>query len=122
LAGDFSFDRFFLRGGGSGIKQFDFGELRFGTDWTFGFACGCDVKRRLHFGAGGCAFPSDKSFNLKFSGPIAQAYTVWAATNLALPFQSWVKTGGGTFGFDPVNVSDTNALNLPSRFYRITSP
>jgi hypothetical protein len=121
LAGDFSFNRFFLRGGGSGIKQFDFGELRFGTDWTSVLP----VAATLNVGSisvQGAALLSDKSFNLKFSGPIAQAYTVWATTNLALPFQSWVKTGGGTFGFDPVNVSDTNALNLPSRFYRITSP
>jgi hypothetical protein len=31
----------------------------------------------------------------------------------------WCAISTGTFGFDPVNFDDTNALDLPQRFYRI---
>jgi hypothetical protein len=121
LSGDFSFDRFFLRGGGSGIKQFDLGELRLGTDWRSVLPLS-GTSSAGSISVQGADFLSNQSFNLTFSGPIAQSYTVWATTNLALPFQSWTKIGIGTFSFDPANYNDTNALNLQSRFYRITCP
>lgn len=120
LSGDLSFNRLFLRGGNSS-NQFDYGEIRFGTDWH------SVLPTSGTSGAGvipvqGAALLSNKSFNLTFSGPIAQSYSVWATTNLALRFQSWANIGTGTFGFDPVNFSDTNAINCQSCFYRITSP
>jgi len=121
LSGDFSFDRFFLRGGGIGIKQFDFGELRFGTDWRSVLPAAATLSADS-ISVQGASFAAGQSFNLIFSGPIAQSYTIWAATNLALPFQSWSNIGNGTFSFDPANYCDTNAWHLQSRFYRISCP
>jgi len=120
LSGDLSFNRFFLRGGNSN-KQFDYGEIRFATDWgsvlpTPGISSPGVISVQ------GAGLMSDKSFNLTFGGPISQSYTVWATTNLAVPFQSWASIGSGTFGFNSVNFVDTNTLNFQSRFYRITSP
>jgi hypothetical protein len=120
LSGDLSFNRFFFRGGNSN-KQFDYSEIRFGTDWRSVLPASGTISTKAISGLG-AAILSDKSFNLTFGGPIAQSYTVWATTNLALPLQSWENIGGGTFGFDPVNFPDTNAWNLDWRFYRITSP
>jgi hypothetical protein len=108
-------------GGGSGTKQFDFGELRFGTDWRSVLPAAGEIGTG-EISMQGASFRSDKSFSLTFTGPVAQSYTVWATTNIALPFQSWTNIGSGTFSFDPVSYYDTNASNLPSRFYRITCP
>ncbi|MDR3460130.1 MAG: glycoside hydrolase family 31 protein [Verrucomicrobiae bacterium] len=120
LSGDLSFNRFFLRGGNSS-KQFDYGEIRFGTDWRSVLpAVGMSITSLISLR--GAALLSDRSFNLSFSGPIAQSYTIWASTNLTVPLQNWANLGGGTFSFDPANFTDLNAMNLQSRFYRITSP
>jgi hypothetical protein len=120
LSGDLSFNRFFLRGGNSN-KQLDFGEIRFGTDWRSVLpASGTTSAGSIS--VQGAAMFSNHNFNLTFNGPAAQSYTILTASNLTLPLQSWVNTGGGTFGFDPVNFEDTNTMNNQARFYRVTCP
>jgi hypothetical protein len=109
-----------LRGGNS-TKQFDYGEIRFGTDWQSVLPVAGTSSASV-ISVQGAALLSDKSFNLTFSGPTAQGYTVWATTNLALPLPNWVNIGGGTFSFDPANFDDTDASNHQLRFYRITCP
>ncbi|HXI72846.1 MAG TPA: TIM-barrel domain-containing protein [Verrucomicrobiae bacterium] len=120
LAGDLSFNRFFLRGGNSN-KQFDFSQIRFGTDWRSVLPA-VEAVTVSTLSVLGAVMLSGGNFNLNVSGPAAQPYTVWATTNLALPLQSWASIGGGTFGFEPVNFTDHDASNLQSRFYRITCP
>jgi hypothetical protein len=120
LSGDLSFDRFFLRGGNSG-KQFDYGEIRFGTDWRTILP----VSGAVSVGTISLQGPSilpDNNFNVGFSGPAAQSYTIWATTNITLPLHNWVNVGSGTFGFDPVSFEDTNTMNNQARFYRLTCP
>ncbi|MEI9864804.1 MAG: hypothetical protein WDN00_09670 [Limisphaerales bacterium] len=118
--GDLSFNRFFLRGGNVS-KQFDYGEIRFGTDWSSVLPLsGTSGSSIISVQEAGLL--PDKIFNLTFSGPVAEFFTIWATTNLTLPLPSWTSIGGGTFSFDPVNFNDANTANFGSRFYRISSP
>ena len=85
LSGDLSFDRVFLRGGNSN-KQFDYGEIRFGTDWSSVLPMSGAVSGGA-ISVQAAKILSDRNFSLTFNGPAAQSYTIWATTNLTLPFQ-----------------------------------
>ena len=65
----------------------------------------------------------DGSFQFSFTNQTDMSLTVWASTNVALPFAQWsnlgapVESPAGTFTF-----TDTQATNRPQRFYRVSSP
>jgi hypothetical protein len=120
LSGDLSFNCFFLRGGFSG-KQFDYGQIRFGTTWNSVLPAAASVSLPAPV-IQGAGVPANGRFDLTFCGPAGQSYSIHASTNLALPFANWPIIDTGTFAFDPVNFIDTNASNLRSRFYQITCP
>ena len=61
------------------------------------------------------------TFQLIFSGPNGQGYTVLSSTNAALPLATWTPLTTGTFGAGSVTFTDTSATN-DMRFYRIKSP
>ncbi len=61
-------------------------------------------------------------FQLSFSGPESQGYTILAAEDLSLPMTFWTVLTNGTFGLEPVTLIDGAATNHPGRFYRIRSP
>jgi ABC-type transporter MlaC component len=68
---------------------------------------------------------SSATFQLSFTNaPGGSAdFTIWATTNLALPFSQWqnlghpVESSAGFYQF-----SDSSVPNVPARFYQITSP
>ena len=68
---------------------------------------------------------SGTGFRLNFSGSVGAAaqYTIWATTNVGLPFAAWQnlghpsEPGAGAYLF-----TDSAATNKPQRFYRVTSP
>jgi autotransporter-associated beta strand protein len=71
----------------------------------------------------------NNSGNVQFTidgapGSAGFGYRVWATTNLALtPITStWTLITNGTFGADPVDITDPTAPGLPQRFYIITVP
>jgi hypothetical protein len=119
LSGDLGFNRFFLSGGPA--NQWDYGQITFGTTWnsvapatvpiTLSAPAIANVVRR-----------SDSGFGLTLNGSPGQAYSVLATTNVALPLASWVRIGGGTFGFDQATLTDMTATNLSQRFYVVTMP
>lgn len=65
----------------------------------------------------------DNNFQLSFTGPSSQTYTVHATTNLTLtPASSWPVIGTGTFSAGANTFSDLSATNYPQQFYLITTP
>jgi hypothetical protein len=53
----------------------------------------------------------------------AGQFTLWATTNLALPFSQWVNLGHPAEVSSGVySIEDTKATNVPARFYQVTSP
>jgi hypothetical protein len=71
--------------------------------------------------AGGQMMPGANGFQLTFSGPVGQTYTVLASDDLTLPQSLWTIIGTGTFGNTNVIFTDDNATN-PAEFYFIESP
>ena len=65
----------------------------------------------------------DGAFQFSFTNTPNTPFTVFGATNPALPFSSWTALPGlteappGQFQF-----TDSQAVSLPHRFYRVTSP
>ncbi len=65
----------------------------------------------------------DGLFQFSFTGAPSTVFTVWAATDLALPFSSWTPLTGviegppGQYQF-----TDSQAASISTRFYRVTSP
>lgn len=53
-------------------------------------------------------------------------YTVFATTNVALPFSEWLNLGNyvveSPIGSGEFIFTDTQATNIPMRFYRVRSP
>jgi hypothetical protein len=62
------------------------------------------------------------SFQLSFSGPEGQTYTVLASPDASWLMPDWSVLTNGTFGAGPVTVTDADATNSPARVYRISSP
>ncbi len=65
---------------------------------------------------------ADHNFEFTFSANNNDHYTLWASTNLTLPFAQWTDLGSGTMGASPLSFKDLGATNYPQRFYRITVP
>jgi hypothetical protein len=63
------------------------------------------------------------SFQFNFTNLEGANFTIFASTNVALPFNQWsnlgapVESPAGTFQF-----TDPQATNKPTRFYRVSSP
>lgn len=120
LTGDMSFNRFFFRGGPSG-KQFDYGQMSFGTTWNsvlpppVAVVLPRPVVQSATVLANSC-------FNFSFVGPAGQSYSVHASTNLFLPRTNWTVITTGTFGFDPAAVDDFVSTNPLQRFYFVSVP
>jgi hypothetical protein len=66
------------------------------------------------------SFLSNSGWNLVFSGPSGQNYSIIASTNLLTPMPDWSIVSTGTFGFNPVYFNDNAATNYSQRFYTIT--
>jgi hypothetical protein len=119
-SGDFSFNRFFLRGGYSG-KQFDYGDICFGTSWSAvlpsapGPTAPAPAIESIQSSTG-------DGFGFWFSGPAGESYSVLASTNLSLPADEWAVVHAGTFGFVPILFSWPNLLNDARRFFRLSLP
>ena len=64
----------------------------------------------------------DGSFQLTFSGPNGQPYTVVASPDAAAPLADWNVLTNGTFSAAPAVWADSSAPAYPARFYRVTSP
>ena len=120
LSGDLSFNRFFLRGGYTG-KQFDYGQIRFGTTWNSVLPAAPSVSLPAPV-IQGAVVPANGRFDLTFSGPAGQSYSVHASTSLALPRSSWTVISSGTFGFDPATVEDLITPNSSQCFYFVSQP
>lgn len=120
LAGDFSFDCFFLRGGPA-TNQFGYGDICFGTTWASVLppAAIANLSPPIIRNTG---FVHNGALNFVFNGPAGQSYSILASTNLSTPLADWTTISTGTFGFDPVTFDDPIVSNLRSRFYRISCP
>jgi hypothetical protein len=116
-SGDFSFDRFFLRGGNA--NQFNYEAIRFGTSWTSVLPVPVSVPVSPPVFT---QMPSvsNNSLSFLFSGSAGQSYSVLTSSSLSPA--SWGKIGTGTFGFAPVLFSAAMTPNEPQRFYRISIP
>ena len=69
-------------------------------------------------------FITNGGFQLSFTGLEGSSYHVWAASNLALPFQTgnWTALVGGVFGSAAATYTDTQVTSFSQRFYLITIP
>jgi hypothetical protein len=65
---------------------------------------------------------SDGTFQVAFSGPEGQTYTVLSADEATVPLAAWTALTNGVFGVGPAIHADATAANHPRRFYRIQSP
>jgi hypothetical protein len=55
---------------------------------------------------------------IKFTGPSGTNYNLLASQDLRMPLSQWTVVASGTFGLDPVTVTDSSA-NSSQRFYVI---
>jgi hypothetical protein len=117
VSGDFSFDRFYLRGGNN--NQFEYGLLRFGASWASVLP---EVTPTATPSAINIQPPSvsTSSFAFAFNGTVGQSYSVLTNTNLLNG--SWRMVGQGTFDsgtdafFADVYTAD------PQKYYRVSVP
>ena len=117
VSGDFSFNRFFLRGGYSG-KQIDYGAISMGTSWSSVVPSASAMTSPTPV-IEGVGLTAGNEFNFTFSGPAGQNYSILASTNLALPLADWVIVQTGTFSFDPIAFSSAVITHAPQQYYRI---
>jgi hypothetical protein len=117
MTGDFSFDRFLLRGGNN--HPFEFDEIKFGTTWSSVLPVSNSVSVPPP-AITSSPFLAGDSFGFYFQGPPGQFYSVLASTNLWPA--SWQAIVDGTFAFDPVLFSDAITASRPQQFYRISVP
>lgn len=68
------------------------------------------------------ALETDRSFALSGTGPMGAGYRILAATNIASPFGDWLVVDTGVFNGGVFTFTDTQATNLPQRFYRVVTP
>ena len=62
------------------------------------------------------------AFEVTFTGPEGQPYTLLSSTDLTLPQVSWTTLTNSTFGPSATVYPDTTATNDTIRFYRVRSP
>lgn len=120
VSGDFSFDRFFLRGGDSG-KQFDYGDVCMGTSWSAVVPSAAEPEISAP-AIENVGLSGGNQFGFFFSGAAGQSYSILASTNLALPLAGWSVLRTGTFGFDPVSLNWAIPTDGASRFFRVSIP
>jgi hypothetical protein len=66
---------------------------------------------------------ADRTFQFTFTNTPNAPFTVFGATNPTLPFSNWTtligltEASSGQFQF-----TDSQATNIPRRFYRVSSP
>jgi hypothetical protein len=70
----------------------------------------------------GTNWAADGRFNLTFSGPAGQSYSVHVSTNLNLARANWPVVNTGTFGFAPVSLADSPSAAEVQRFYFVSIP
>jgi subtilisin-like proprotein convertase family protein len=58
---------------------------------------------------------------MTLTGQVSTNFTIWASTNLTVPFASWSSFGGGTLDSSGNGIFQTNDA-IPVRFYRASSP
>jgi hypothetical protein len=117
VSGDFSFDRFFLRGGNA--NPFEYGRIRMGTSWASVLpdsSSGLSMQPLLTEPA----IVADDDFQFSFSGLPGQSYSVLASSNLSSP--SWKIISTGSFGFDPVSFRSALSSDEAQRFFRVSIP
>jgi alpha-glucosidase (family GH31 glycosyl hydrolase) len=119
-AGDFSFNRFFLRGGYSG-KQFDYGGIRFGTSWSAVMPAATQSALAAPVIENAGADANDV-FAFSFTGSAGQSYSILSTTNLTLSLVNWTLLHTGTFGFDPVTFAYARPVAETGRFFRVCIP
>ena len=61
-------------------------------------------------------------FQLTFSGGSNQTYRVLAGTNLFEPLTNWIVLTNGTFGVNPVILTNAASPGFPTRYYRLATP
>jgi hypothetical protein len=71
---------------------------------------------------GGKMLLGANGFQLGFTGPSAQTYTVLATDDLTVPQSAWTVLTTGTFNGSSVTFTDPDAVNHPHRYYVIKSP
>ena len=116
-SGDFSFNRFFLRGGYT-TNQFDYGDITFGTTWHSVLPV-TNLVGILPPAIQSPTFLPGGALSFIFNGPAGQSYSILATTNLSEPFADWTVLSTGTFGFNPANYEDQQVTNFPQRFYTV---
>jgi len=120
VSGDFSFDRFFLRGGYSD-KQFDFGAICLGTSWSAVVSSAPEPAMDAP-SIESIRLSGGNEFSFSFNGAAGQSYSILSSTNIPLPVAEWTVVHTGTFGFAPVSFNCVIASHEPQRFYRIAMP
>jgi hypothetical protein len=91
----------------------DIGGLIAGTDKTF-------FTPPLLQGKFG---PPTNQFVLRFTANTSTVYSVWASSNLFLPFSNWTFLGRpAVLSNSSLQFIDSHASNYASRFYRLRSP
>ena len=61
-------------------------------------------------------------FSISGAGPTAQAYRIFATTNVALAFANWTQVSSASFTNGVFQFSETRATNAPSRCFRLSVP
>jgi hypothetical protein len=61
-------------------------------------------------------------FSISGTGPTAQAYRVFATTNVALAFSNWTQVSSASFTNGVFQFSETRATNTPARCFRLSVP
>lgn len=70
----------------------------------------------------GAQMTAGGGFQLSFSGPSGQTYTLLAGDDVSLPRMTWTALTNGTFGAGHEVFIDTSATSRSRRFYQIVSP
>jgi fibronectin-binding autotransporter adhesin len=64
----------------------------------------------------------DRNIRLMASGPAGHPWSLYASTNVALPFGNWTLLSTGIVTVAPFTIDDLAATNYSSRFYRLSAP
>lgn len=64
----------------------------------------------------------DHNIRLMASGPVQGSWSLYASTNVALPFADWMLLSNGIITAVPFAIDDLTATNYQSRFYRLSTP
>jgi len=119
-SGDFSFDRFYFRGGYSG-KEFDYGDIWMGTSWSAVVPSAPEPEIPAP-AIEVLGLSASNRFSMSVSGSAGQSYSVLSTTNLALPVGDWTAVHTGTFGFESASIDWAISLADTQRYFRVSIP